>query len=85
MKKLPLIEAGYQAFVRGVDEEFGAVRDVVPDGRPELVIYVENSGEFVVPLDAVASVHDQKVIFDPDRLAPNLTEAIRKAHDAESL
>jgi len=85
MKKLPLIEVGYQAFVTGVDEEFGAVRDVVPDGRPELVVYVENSGEFVVPLEAVASVHDQKVVFDPARLEPGLTEAIRKAHDAESI
>jgi hypothetical protein len=85
MKKLPLIEIGYQAFVEGGDEEFGAVRDVVPDGRPELIIYVENSGEFAVPLDAVTKVHDQKVVFDPAKLEPKVTEAIRKAHDAESL
>jgi hypothetical protein len=85
MKKLPLIEVGYQAFVDGVDEEFGAVREVVPDGRPELIIYVENSGEFVVPLEAVTKVHDQKVIFDPSKFEKNLAEAIRKAHDAESI
>lgn len=85
MKKLPLIEAGYQTFVDGVDEEFGAVRDVVPDGRPELVIYVENSGEFVVPLEAVTAVHDQKVVFDAGKLEANLKEAIKKAHDAESI
>ena len=83
MQKLPLIEIGYQAFIVGNDEEFGAVRDVVPEGRPELLIYVENSGEFVVPLDAVEAVHDQKVVFDPAKLEQKMLDAIRKAHDAE--
>ena len=85
MKKLPLIEVGYQTFVEGGDEEFGAVRAVVPDGRPELLIYVENSGEFVVSLEAVTAVHDQKVVFASDKLDPPLREAIEKAHDAESV
>ena len=85
MNKLHLIEVGYQTFVADGSDEFGAVRDVVPDGRPELVVYVENSGEFVVSLDAVTAVHDQKVILDPARLEPRLVEAIRKAHDAESV
>jgi len=44
------IEIGYQAFVSDGGEEFGAVRAVSPNGRPELVIYVENAGDFVVPL-----------------------------------
>ncbi len=35
------IEIGYQAFVSDGGEEFGAVRAVSPNGRPELVIYVE--------------------------------------------
>ena len=43
------IEIGYQTFVSDGGEEFGAVREVSPNGRPELVIYVENAGEFVVP------------------------------------
>jgi hypothetical protein len=38
------IEVGYQAFVSDGGEEFGAVREVSPNGRPELVIYVENAG-----------------------------------------
>ena len=38
------IEIGYQAFVSDGGEEFGAVRAVAPNGRPELVIYVENGG-----------------------------------------
>ncbi len=35
------IEIGYQAFVSDGGEEFGAVRAVSPNGRPELVIYVD--------------------------------------------
>ncbi len=55
------IEVGYQTFVSDGDEEFGAIREISPDG---LVVYVENAGEFRVPLDAVEAVHSQKVIFD---------------------
>jgi hypothetical protein len=58
------IEIGYQTFVSDGGEEFGAVREVSPNGRPELVIYVENAGEFVVPLSAVEAVHSQKVILN---------------------
>ena len=53
------IEVGYQAFVSDGGEEFGAVREVSPNGRPELVIYVENAGDFVVPLSAVEAVHSE--------------------------
>src|SRR3989442_2927920 len=41
------IEVGYQVFVSDGGEEFGAVREVSPNGRPELVIYVENGGDFI--------------------------------------
>ena len=74
------IEAGYQAFVTDGDDEFGAVRDVSPDG---LVVYVENAGEFRVPLDAVKAVHSQKVIFECGKLDRRLRRAIGHAHDAE--
>ena len=47
------IKGGDQAFVADRTEAFGAVRQVAPHGRPELVIYVENAGDFVVPLTAV--------------------------------
>ena len=62
------IEIGYQAFVSDGGEEFGAVREVSPNGRPELVIYVENAGDFVVPLAAVEAVHWQKVILNCAKL-----------------
>lgn len=77
------IEVGYQAFVADGGEEFGAVREVAPNGRPELVIYVENAGDFVVPLEAVKAVHFQKVILDCSKLEPRLRRAIGHAHDAE--
>ena len=77
------IEVGYQAFVSDGGEEFGAVREVSPNGRPELVIYVENAGEFVVPLTAVEAVHSQKVILTCRKLDHRLRQAIGHAHDAE--
>ena len=77
------IEVGYQTFVSDGGEEFGAVREVSPNGRPELVIYVENAGEFVVPLSAVEAVHSQKVILTCRKLDHRLRQAIGHAHDAE--
>jgi hypothetical protein len=77
------IEIGYQAFVSDGGEEFGAVRAISPNGRPELVIYVENAGDFVVPLSAVEAVHSQKVILSCDKLERRLRQAIGHAHDAE--
>ena len=77
------IEIGYQAFVSDGGEEFGAVRAVSPNGRPELVIYVENAGDFVVPLSAVESVHSQKVILSCAKLERRLRQAIGHAHDSE--
>jgi hypothetical protein len=76
------IEVGYQAYVLEGGEEFGAVRDVSKDGR-ELTVYVENAGDFVVPREAVRSVHDGKVVFDPTKLEDKLIKAIQHAHDAE--
>ena len=77
------IEIGYQTFVSDGGEEFGAVREVSLNGRPELVIYVENAGEFVVPLTAVEAVHSQKVVLSCGKLERRLRQAIGHAHDAE--
>ena len=76
------IKIGFQAFVSDGGEEFGAVRDVSPDGK-RLTVYVENAGDFVVSRDAVKSVHDQKIVLDCDKIEPKLREAIAHAHDAE--
>jgi hypothetical protein len=66
-------------FVSDGDEGFGAVRQIAPHGRPELVIYVENAGDFVVPLAAIEAVHSQKVILNCSKLEPRLREAIGHA------
>jgi len=77
------IEPGFQVFASDGGEEFGAVRQVAPHGRAEIVIYVENAGEFNVPLDAVEAVHSQKVLLNCARLDHRLRKAIGHAHDAE--
>jgi hypothetical protein len=51
--------------------------------RSEIVIYVENAGEFTVSVDAVRSVHDGKVVLDGSRLDQRLLDAIAHAHDSE--
>ena len=82
MKK-PTIEVGYQAFVSDGGEEFGAVRDVCPAGRLELLVNVENGGDHCIPLDAIVDVHSEKVIVDATRLDAEVRRAIARAHDAE--
>jgi hypothetical protein len=76
------IQVGFQTFVTDGDEEFGAVRDISPDGR-KLTVYVENAGDFTVPMDAVVSVQSEKVTFDCRKLDPAIRSAIGHAHDEE--
>jgi hypothetical protein len=77
------IKEGFEVFVSETGKPFGAVRQVSPHGRQELVIYVENSGEYTVPLSAVTAVHPQKVLLNLAKLDKRLRDAIRHAHDAE--
>ena len=77
------IQEGFEVFVSDHDKAFGAVRQVAPHGRAEIVVYVENAGDFSVPLAAVTAVHAGKVIVDRNRLEARLQRAIAHAHDAE--
>ena len=77
------IQVGFQAFTSDGGEEFGAVRAVSPAGRPEMVIYVENAGDFTVPLSAVEAVHSEKVVLNCAKLDRRLREAIGHAHEKE--
>ena len=77
------IQEGFEVFVSDGEHAFGAVRQVAPHGRAELMIYVENAGDFFIPLDAVQAVHSQKVILDCTKLDLRLRRAIGHAHDAE--
>lgn len=74
------IQIGFQAFTSDGGEEFGAIREVAPDG---LVVYVENAGDFRIPLEAVTAVHSQKVVFDCRKLDERIRRAIGHAHDGE--
>ncbi|HUN99746.1 MAG TPA: hypothetical protein VMU69_26380 [Bradyrhizobium sp.] len=77
------IEVGFQTFTSDGDQEFGAVRVVAPQGRAEIVVYVENAGDFTVPIEAVEAVHSGKVILNCAKLDHRLRHAIGHAHDAE--
>ncbi|KAB2940040.1 MAG: hypothetical protein K8F92_07865 [Hyphomicrobium sp.] len=74
------IERGFMAFLGEGQEGIGAVREVAPQ---HIVIYVENSGEFIVPRTAVRRVHDSKVILDRRLLDRALLSAVGHAHDRE--
>jgi hypothetical protein len=80
MSKLDMVKIGFQVFTAEGGEGFGAVRAVAAH---ELLVYVENAGEFVIRADAVSRVHDGKVIVDSKHLDPNLRRAIGHAHDRE--
>ena len=62
------IQVGFQVYSKEGGEEFGAVRAVERGHRPQLVVYVENGGDFVVLPDAIKAVHDGKVIVDLGRV-----------------
>lgn len=78
------IKVGFQTFVSDGQEEFGAVRAIARDGR-DLTVYVENAGDFVIPMGAVVSVQSEKVTFDCKKLDAKLRSAIGHAHDHEEL
>jgi hypothetical protein len=79
-KKLLPIEVGYQAFAKGAEEEFGAVRQVRPQ---DLVVYIEDAGDTSIPLSAVLDVVEGKVIVDVQRLPQTVQQSIAKAHRDE--
>jgi hypothetical protein len=82
--KLPNIDVDFQVFLADGEQAIGTVRRVTPRGRPELDIYVENAGDFVVPLSAVTGVHASKVIVDVKKLDERLRLAMGHSHDAEA-
>jgi len=82
-ERLSAIRVGFQVFVEEGAEECGAVREVAPEGRAEIVVYIENAGDFIVPVDAIRSAHDGKVVLDSARIDEDLLAAIARAHDRE--
>ena len=74
------IEEGFMVFAADGAVGIGSVREVRP---AELLVYIENSGDFVVPLGDVKAVHSGKVILDMQRLEPSLRAAVEHVRDAE--
>jgi uncharacterized protein YfaP (DUF2135 family) len=48
-----------------------------------MTIYIENAGEFAVPIAAVRGVHSQKVMLDAGRLDKRFLDAVGHVHDSE--
>jgi len=74
------IREGFDVFLHNGNKSFGAVRQV---RKAELVVYIENAGDFAIPFSAVRDTEAEKVILDTARLEPKLREAIRRAHSGE--
>ena len=74
------IREGFDVFAHDGEKAFGAVRQV---RRNDIVVYVENAGDFVIALNALKDVHDEKVIVDSGKLDMSLRRAIGHAHEGE--
>jgi len=74
------IRVEHPVFLHEGEVAFGAVRAV---NKYDLVIYIENAGDFTVPMNAVRDVHDVKVVLDCARLDKKTLAAINRAHAAE--
>ena len=74
------IREGFDVFLKDGGHAFGAVREV---HRNEIVVYIENAGDFRIPMAAVKEVEVEKVVLDTVWLDPQTREAIRKAHSGE--
>ena len=77
------IREGFEVFVKDGADPFGAVRHVDGPQAKDFVVYVENAGEFRVPVTAVDAVHEGKVVLHRARLEPALQRAIGHAHEGE--
>ncbi len=74
------VQEGFMVFAADGASGIGSVREVRPG---ELLVYIENAGDFVVPLGDVKAVHSGKVVLDLDRIEPSLRMALDHVHDAE--
>jgi len=74
------IEEGFMVFVADGEMGVAGVREV---REAELVINIQNAGDFVIPLSAVRDVHSKKVVLDVERLAPEVRDALNHVHDNE--
>ncbi len=77
------IKEGFDVFLHDGDKAVGAVRQVGSHGKPEIVIYIEDAGDFVVPLSAVTEVTEDKVVLNASKLDRKLLQSIGREHKDE--
>ncbi len=79
------IREGFEVFLADGQKAIGTVQQISARRPVELVIYFENVGNRVVPIDAVAAVHSEveKIVLDLNKLDAGTREAIRHLHDRE--
>ena len=74
------VREGFDVFLHDGAHSFGAVRQV---RKHELVVYIENAGDYEIPLSAVKEVQAGKVVLDAGKLDAKLRDSIRRAHSGE--
>lgn len=77
--KLEQIEIGFHLQFDETGNSYGAVRQVAPGDRDELIVYIQNEGNFIIPSRAVRSVRDSKVMLDRQQLDERVRHAISRA------
>ncbi|MGV8939914.1 MAG: hypothetical protein ACOH1P_00035 [Lysobacter sp.] len=76
------IMEGFMVFLSDGQQGIGAVREI-RSSPPTLLVYIENAGDFLVPLDMIEAVHSGKVVLNCDRLSSSMRSAVKHARDAE--
>lgn len=74
------IQIGQMVFLRDGAEGVGAVRQLE---KGNIIVYVENAGDFALPRSAVTGVHSGKVMLDAKLLPKAFLTAVGHAHDRE--
>ena len=74
------IRIEHPVFLHDGDVAIGAVRE---GGANKLTVYIENAGDFSIPLSAVRDVHSSKVVLDGAKLDDRVRTAIGRAHASE--
>ncbi|UNE61277.1 hypothetical protein [Xanthomonas oryzae] len=69
-------------FLRDGEVGVGAIGDI-RNGGDELLITIENGGDFVLPVPVVCDVHWGKVMLDVDQLPDHVRNALRHSHGSE--
>jgi hypothetical protein len=74
------IREGFDVFLHDGGDSVGAVRRVHKQG---IMVYVEDAGDYEVPLDAIVDVDAEKLILDSGKLDSRMLDAIRRRHRDE--